>query len=148
MAASRLNWEAIKAEYIAGDESVTQRSLAAKYRVNFATVGRRASKEHWAEARSAYRQQVASKTLNRVSTTEAEFRARQLRIARAMEDIGLRVLLRSEPQSFSEALRTVIAGMEQERKAAGIAERHELDIDLNKLTDEELLAIAKGGGPT
>lgn len=155
MSASKLNWEAIKAEYIAGEDSVTHQALADKHGVNRVTVTRNA--KGWDAARLQYRNQVATKTLNRTSTTEAELRAAHIRTGRRMRELGeaaygnlvrkekdgTTTLLLSDP---SEIRQFIATGADIERKAAGMADKLDVNIDLSKLTDEELAAIAKGGG--
>ncbi len=122
MPASRLNWEAIKAEYISGEDSVTHQALADKYRCNRCTVSKHAMGEGWDDARKQYRNTVATKTLNRASTTEAEMRARQIRQAQYLQTKALTAMKTCDPQDFPQALRALEVGLEQERKAAGIVD--------------------------
>ena len=151
MPASRLNWQAIKAEYIAGDDSVTHQAIATKYGCNPATVSRRASAEKWLDARSVYRQGVASKTLNRTSTTEAELRAKQLRVCDAVLAKGLAALKAMAPGNYKEALDSIKLALQEARSAAGIASelRHSIayEVDYDSLTEEELERIASGESP-
>ena len=122
MPASKLNWEAIKAEYISGDDRVTHQALANKYKCNRCTVSKHAMSERWDDARKQYRNTVATKTLNIVSTTEAELRAKQLRVADVLLAKGLEALKQRNPSTYAEAIRTIEMAMEQARKALGITE--------------------------
>ena len=131
MPAPRLDWHAIKSEYISGDDKVTHESLAGKYACNPTTVSKRASAEKWVEARETYRQTVASKTLNRVSTTEAELRAKQLRVSDALLSKGLTAMQTMNPTTYAEALRTVETALEQARKAAGIVDGTGAHVGIN-----------------
>ena len=56
------DWEKIKADHLANGTSY--RDLGEKYGVNFATIGRKASKEGW----STLRQQQVNKTINETLT--------------------------------------------------------------------------------
>jgi len=150
MPAPRLNWDAIKAEYIAGDDSVTHQFLADKYHCARAVVTRHA--KGWQAARSQYRSQMVAKTLNRVSTTEAELRAKQLRVAEYVLGKGLSALQKLDPTTYSEALRTVETALEQARKAAGIADRHEVSMDISEsdlmsMSDDQLRALLHAERP-
>lgn len=120
MSASKLNWEAIKSEYISGEDSVTHQALADKYGCARQVVTRHA--KGWEAARLQYRSQTIAKTLNRVSTTEAELRAKQLRVSDALLSKGLTAMQTLNPTTYAEALRTVETALEQARKAAGITE--------------------------
>lgn len=60
------DWEKIKAEYLTTE--TTYRELAQKYGVNYATIGRKASKEDW----QTQRQQQANKTLTKMLTADTK----------------------------------------------------------------------------
>ena len=137
MSHRKLNWEAVKAEYIAGDDSVTHQALADKHKVSRVTVSRHA--KGWEDARIQYRNPVATKTLNRASTTEAELRAKQLRVSDALLSKGLTAMQTMNPTTYAEALRTIETALEQARKAAGIKEQAETSgaITLRVVYDDE-----------
>jgi len=144
MPAHRINWETVKAEYISGADSVTHQALADKYGCARQSVTRKA--KGWDAARLQYRSQVAAKTLDHTSTTEAELRAKQLRVADVLLGKGIVAMQTMSPSNYAEALRTIETALEQARKAMGFADRHEVEIDVKRLSDAELAAIIEGKG--
>lgn len=146
---SGVDWERVKAEYISGDDNITHQSLANKYGVVRTTVSRRAMKG-WDDARKQYRHTVATKMLNNTSTTEADLRAKQLRVCDALLAKGLTALQNLAPITYIETLRTLETAMDQARKAAGITEGDRpqsvnLDIPTRALKEylDDLLAWQK-----
>ena len=85
-------WDEIAAEYIAGDDSVTIRSLAKKYGCAYPTLGRKSSAYGWAEKRITHRQRVVNKTLKMASDQAATWQARQLDVARKLREKALLAL--------------------------------------------------------
>jgi hypothetical protein len=81
----RIDWNAIRAEYIAG--GISQRKLAKKYGIAAGTLLDRANKEGW----NALRNQVASKTITEAQQKTAEAAADNATIA---ADLKRRLLLR------------------------------------------------------
>ena len=59
----RHDWDRIRAEYISGSESL--RSLAAKHKVSLSSLGTRAAREDWAEARDTERKRVRGMAMAR-----------------------------------------------------------------------------------
>ena len=127
MSAPTVNWEQVKAEYIAGDDSVTVRWLADKHGIHYGTVGKHSRDEGWVDARKMHRQQVAHKTLTRVSTTESELRAKQLRVCDALLAKGLTAMQALSPETFEQARRAIETALKEARAAAGISDKTELD---------------------
>lgn len=83
--AQRIDWNAIRAEYIAG--GISQRKLAKKYGIAVDTLLRRANREGWA----AHRDEVYNKTATVVQQKTAEAAADNATIA---QDLKKRLLLR------------------------------------------------------
>ena len=135
MSAPTVDWEQVKAEYIAGDDSVTVRWLADKYGVHYTTIANHSRSEGWTDARKVHRQQVANKTLSRVSTTESELRAKQLRVCDALLAKGLAAMQSMSPETFEQARRAVETALREARAAAGIAERTEADDTIRVIYD-------------
>ena len=88
----KYDWDKIGAEYIAGGDAVTIRSLAMKYGCDLSALGRKSSAGGWAAKRRTHRQQVANKTLEKASTQAATWQAGQLEIAERVRDKALRAL--------------------------------------------------------
>lgn len=73
------DWQAIKTEYITTDTSY--RKLAQKYGVNATNIAKKASKEKWVEERNKNASKTLSKTLNAISTKQADRAARLQTVA-------------------------------------------------------------------
>lgn len=73
------DWQAIKTEYITTNTSY--RKLAQKYGVGASTLYARASKEKWVEAKEQHRSKTIAKTLNAVSSAQANRAARLQTVA-------------------------------------------------------------------
>lgn len=86
------DWKAIKTEYITTDTSY--RKLAQKYGVHPTNIAKRASKEKWTEERKKNANKALSKTLNAISTKQAE---------RAANLIAVSDLLLGKVKSLLEA---------------------------------------------
>ena len=89
----RIDWAAIRAEYIAG--GISQRKLAAKYGVSFNTLKQKANVEKWADLRNATYNKSTKKAQQKAADTVASNavkleRARGLaidRLIRALESM-------------------------------------------------------------
>ena len=86
------DWQKIKTEYITTDTSY--RKLAQKYGVNPTNIAKRASKEKWTEERKKNANKALSKTLNAISSKQAE---------RTAKLIGVSDLLLDKVKSLLEA---------------------------------------------
>lgn len=78
------DWKAIKTEYITTDTSY--RKLAQKYGVNPTNIAKRASKEKWTEERKKNANKALSKTLNAISTKQAERTAKLIGVSDLLLD--------------------------------------------------------------
>lgn len=78
------DWKAIKTEYITTDTSY--RKLAQKYGVHPTNIAKRASKEKWTEERKKNANKALSKTLNAISTKQAERTAKLIGVSDLLLD--------------------------------------------------------------
>ena len=78
------DWQKIKTEYITTDTSY--RKLAQKYGVNPTNIAKRASKEKWTEERKKNANEALSKTLNAISTKQAERTAKLIGVSDLLLD--------------------------------------------------------------
>lgn len=78
------DWKAIKTEYITTDTSY--RKLAQKYGVNPTNIAKRASKEKWTEERKKNANKALSKTLNAISSKQAERTAKLICVSDLLLD--------------------------------------------------------------
>ena len=82
--ADNVNWDAIKAEYIAG--GISQRELAKKHGITARMVGDHASREGWAEQRERCRRKAVTKAIDKVATQKARSLANIMLAADKMAD--------------------------------------------------------------
>ena len=68
------DWQAIKTEYITTDTSY--RKLAQKYGIHYKVISERGKDEKWVELRSQHRDKTLTKTLDKISTKQADKMAR------------------------------------------------------------------------
>jgi uncharacterized protein with von Willebrand factor type A (vWA) domain len=88
----KYDWDKIGAEYIAGGDAVTIRSLARKYGCACGALGKRSSAGGWMNKRRTYREQTRNKTLEKASAQAATWQAGQLEIAGRVRDKALNAL--------------------------------------------------------
>jgi len=143
------DWDTIRTEYVTSGNEVTIQSLADKYGASRFTVMRHCNSEDWPGQRVQFRDEVSRKTLNKVSTQQAEIRARQFKIINAAYKPVLIRLQTLDPLELSaRELRCYLKDlMYAERAAAGIAEEHNVRFtrdELDSMTDEQLSEIAYG----
>lgn len=81
----RIDWNAVKADYIGGD--ISQRDLAAKYGIPVGTLLKRANKEGWAQARERAGNDAVTKAVERTAEAAADN-------ATLAEDFKRKMLLR------------------------------------------------------
>ena len=78
------DWQKIKTEYITTETSY--RKLAQKYGVNTTNIAKRASSEGWVEQRKQNANKTLSKTLNAISTKQAERTAKLIGVSDLLLD--------------------------------------------------------------
>lgn len=66
----RVNWNKIRAEYIAGN--IGQRKLAEKYGISYPTLRDRAKREKWVQDTEAQRERIMAKTLQKSADAIAD----------------------------------------------------------------------------
>lgn len=74
-----MDWNAIKTEYLTTDTSY--RKLAKKYGIHSTAVANRAGREGWVEERERFRRKSLSKTLEKLSSAQADRAARLQTVA-------------------------------------------------------------------
>lgn len=78
------DWKAIKTEYITTDTSY--RKLAQKYGIDSAVIGRRAKNEEWVKLRQQHIDKTQTKTLNAISTKQADRAAKLVGVSDLLLD--------------------------------------------------------------
>lgn len=87
-----VDWKSIKTEYITTETSY--RKLALKYGVNYTTICQRSKAEKWIDQRKQHQNKTQTKTLDAISTKQAE---------RTAKLIGVSDLLLDKVKSLLEA---------------------------------------------
>jgi hypothetical protein len=103
----RYNWEAIRDEYVAGDDSVTLDSLAAKYGCNPTTIRNHSRKGEWGSQRRLYRDRVTIKVRERASIDEAEARAKLSKVGQGMLLLGGQTIQRCLSETKGQTIQVV-----------------------------------------
>lgn len=78
------DWKAIKTEYITTETSY--RKLAQKYGMDSAVIGRRAKNEEWVKLRQQHVDKTQTKTLNAISTKQADRAAKLVGVSDLLLD--------------------------------------------------------------
>lgn len=78
------DWQAIKTEYITMDTSY--RKLAQKYGVSYNAIGNRSRQEKWQELRDQHLSRTMTKTVNAISTKQAERTAKLIGVSDLLLD--------------------------------------------------------------
>jgi len=130
------DWEEYRRRYLNGEslESLAQDGPP------LALLRARAAAEGWKEQRKRFKRDP-----NQQLVDTAEMLARHARWARILGQLGIRALEARDPSSLrpSEALQLVKLAVEIERLVEGQASSR-VEIDLSKLTIEELERLARG----
>lgn len=121
----KIDWNYYKEKYIFGGDEVTYEALSTLPNAPaLDTIKRNASKQKWTEERQLYRHKIATKTQERVSSTEAEATARHVRISQQLQGIALQRLKQAqdgnEKIALSDVRHWLKDALEIEREALGL----------------------------
>lgn len=76
MAQRRIDWDAIKTEYVTTD--ISQRGLIKKYKLVPQDLAKHSKNEGWVKLRKEYREKTTAKTIAKISCKESSKRAKEL----------------------------------------------------------------------
>lgn len=157
------DWPYWRNKFVTGDDDLSlQRLSELPEAPALQSIKNRSSKESWYEQRKAFRRAVAveadkaiaagdvtGKTLAKVDALidAAETITRHVKLARKMQSLVVQRLRDMKPNELSprDLIAFINASTAIERLALGMATEHtKIDIDLSKLDDRELEAIARG----
>ena len=143
------NWEYLAHRYIV--DGLSFKALAALPGAPVAgTLRNRCTLDKWNAQRAARREQVTTKTREITLNTEAEVAARHVRIAQALQAKALQALQALDVATLpaSEVRQFLATATDIERKALGMDNKFTLKGvgDLDKLSDADLLALARRAG--
>ncbi len=102
MAQRRIDWEAIKTEYVTTD--VTQRELIKKYHLNTRYVTKHSKNEEWVRLRKEYKSKMASKVIAKSANKRANELAKVLDASLSIRDRIYDAM--GDPQQFNRYLVT------------------------------------------
>ena len=104
MANKTVDWDRIKAEYLAGN--ATYAELAEKYHVSKSTLSKKATKDGWKNARQKVGEKVAKKVENRAARAREEKALKGVQLARYITDLWtdnlkqLNTLIQNTPEAM------------------------------------------------
>ena len=141
-AEEKINWDAIRAEYLTGD--ATYKSLAEKYKISVNVLSKKATKEGWKNGRRKVGEKVAKKTITRAARAREEKALKGINLTKYIADLWtdnlkeLNSLLKETPSYMLENP-SFAAGIPR-----GLRETYELIMEMNgrgymnrKLANEE-----------
>lgn len=144
---TEINWDSVRTYYIvqnlnpASEEPTTLPMVAKHFGIGYGTVRNRSSKEDWPAALAAERKKLSEGAIEKARITiewnEAEIRTRQWKIARLALAKATQKLQNINPDLLThrEMIDLLNLGMTEERKAAGIADKHVFQHQM--LTEEQ-----------
>lgn len=139
----KIDWTPIKTDFMTENlirdrqSPFSLKELASKWHLSYRTVRNHAHKEKWGDELRQRVFEMNRKSLDVVqeqrSFDEAEVRTRQADAAREMLDLALSKLRTIRPQDLSkkEAIELLRIGLNEERRALGLADRYELKAQVN-----------------
>lgn len=77
--AKKVNWKKIQTEYIT--QNISQRKLAAKYKVSYDTLKRKCAEEGWVELKKEHKRNVTAKAMDAIAGAQARDLAKVISIA-------------------------------------------------------------------
>ena len=136
--ADKVNWDAIKAEYIAG--GISYRDLSAKYGVSTGQITTRSKQEGWIKARKRCQDRTVTKTIDIVSTQKARSLANIMLAADKLADriqANVDILDNARDTSdIAKALKYTIDTIQQVYGIQTPAQLHRQKMDEEKLALE------------
>lgn len=152
------DWQKIKTEYISTKTSY--RKLAEKYGVHYKTIAERGKKENWEELRSQVSHKTLTKTIDRVSTSQADRAAKLMDVSdlllakvRSLLEAGSEPLGPQSMKNISGVLRdikeiqSIKSQRDMEEQDARIAKlRREAESEKDDKDKTVIVTIAGGDG--
>jgi hypothetical protein len=143
---SKLNWDELRREYVHGTTNsvadyLKQKEIKRNGNISRLTKG-------WNLEREVFQNQLEKvkneEVINRISTIEAEFTARRLRIARNLQLKALRSLAHQKPKTVMQSLKMLVDGLREEREALNLNKNNRL-ASTGNIEDMYKIAILKTG---
>lgn len=120
------DWNAIKTEYISTKTSY--RKLAEKYGVHYKTIADKGKKENWEGLRSQVSHKTLTKTIDRVSTSQADRAAKLASVSDLLLD-SVKDLLEKHPEVLedTQAMKHISGVLKDYKEIQGIKSQKDLE---------------------
>lgn len=120
------DWNAIKTEYISTKTSY--RKLAEKYGVHYKTIADKGKKENWEGLRSQVSHKTLTKTIDRVSTSQADRVAKLASVSDLLLD-SVKDLLEKHPEVLedTQAMKHISGVLKDYKEIQGIKSQKDLE---------------------
>ena len=120
------DWQKIKTEYISTKTSY--RKLAEKYGVHYKTIADRGKKEKWEELRSQVSHKTLTKTIERISTSQADRASKLASVSDLLLD-KVKDLLENHPEVLADtqAMKHISGVLKDYKEIQGIKAQKDLD---------------------
>lgn len=120
------DWQAIKTEYITTKTSY--RKLAEKYGVHYKTIADKGKKENWEGLRSQVAHKTLTKTIDRVSTSQADRAAKLACVSDLLLD-KVKDLLENHPELLedTQAMKHISGVLKDYKEIQGIKAQKDLE---------------------
>lgn len=129
---SSINWLSLKNDYIYGPGGSVLAFLKEK-NIKYSGYTSRIVKG-WKKDRDNYLKEVETvtriKTVEKISESETQIRARQAVAAKKLQDMGMEVLDKLEPDTVQEARKMVVDGLREEREAIGLNKKGQTTVNI------------------
>lgn len=120
------NWQEIRNEYISTKTSY--RKLAEKYGVHYKTIADKGKKENWEGLRSQVSHKTLTKTIDRVSTSQADRAAKLASVSDLLLD-NVKNLLENHPELLedTQAMKHISCVLKDYKEIQGIKSQKDLE---------------------
>lgn len=141
-----IDWAAVKADYLAENlmlekqQPFSLKELSIRWKIAYKTIRNKASQEKWNdELQERITQQqldIIQNVQNSQVESEVEIRQRQAQVTRYLMDKAMKKLISIPPDELTkrEAIELIKFSLGEERKALGLADKHEISSTVNSDT--------------
>ncbi|VVA43962.1 conserved hypothetical protein [Candidatus Roizmanbacteria bacterium] len=115
---SKISWSKALADYLK-DETTSYASISKRYGVSLQAVKKRAGKEKWQDLRQKSIQKVNQELPKLIGQSVADVSAKHAQLGQLLQHAALKIMKEKDlkPKNFIQALQSIKAGIEIERKA-------------------------------
>lgn len=118
----KYDWIKLKNDFVTGKYlTITDFFISKNVKNNSRS---RINAKGWIEDRKSYNESVLVETKGQILESEVDIRLRQREIAKKLQEKGLEALNRLEVNNPDDARKMITGGLEQEREALGLDNKH------------------------